>query len=1197
MIYKTLLTILFVVCILHRMTYSQNDETQNDNGQINLLTGAPICKMNLFSITSKSGIKYDVDIAYSGSIQREMSNNNLVAPTGIVGLGWHFSQEAIIRDAKGTPTETDDKFYYLQQSGVLNNMIDLGNNTYQIEKYPYWKVLFVSGFFVIIYPDGTRLEYGSRENSVHYMQYNNDFNDYGDQNVVNFQYDLSLIKSPNGNGSITFNYTNHTDAKFKQTINNLDYDKRRICTYTHGDVQDGHVNGFHWNGGLDVDIDGCLADYDVRCLELHSNNYWNKTDLENSAPELKNQDLSRYRIQKDFTGFNYIFPCCGYDAWDVVLVLKNPIDNVTNIKKGIYVDESTINSITGDNGIRIDFSYQQKNGDEWDGPIFGNNNIVLKSVHLLENNEIKEKILFTYSGDDGQVPRLNAGAGEKRLLTGIKSGSVVGINKVFEYGNENENVGLLKKNIDILTGKTIAYNYKLQQTHTPSGDMRSVEVVDKITVSDGIGANPDIVTNYTYPTVAQEQYLDTASGIPFWGEVTTFTTAGHYITNFDINKANNKFGTIERIRQYNASSKLIGDVVYQYSIKTYGTQSSPIYTPVLIKTTSMKNGVEFSNGTSECAIDANSGIANQSWEQNSDGATLVTKRKYAYEIHSEMGLAGTNQLNRVASTELIKMTSYDPLSTTNACDLTAGNVIKSTYTVWSMNNLAQWHPAAMYEWNSPMNSQGVPTAAYNIFNENNPIANGWQLKGTIDKYDTYGNALQITNAKGVSTATIFGTTNYLPIANVVNSKIGECYFSSFEEEQIWTFSDQTTKAIGREKTIQKNGQWSAVITNSSSNAELYAESPWGSIDKGETESREFTFSGWVYSTGPQAEIFFFASVNSASYETGHYTNVVAPMNTQNKWVFLKGTFKAPVGAKYFMIRIDNNGAVDANKNVYFDDLKFYPSDALMATTYYDTKWRTPVLTIDANENTSDLLKLDESGRPNMLYKTDKQLSSNDQSGYILKKQIEYHLDEQLRLLSPVGGEVLVPGTKCSIKWIKTIPVGSSGVDILFYNGSTWSTIATVTDENQNAYLWTVPSIEATGCLIKVVNNSNASDYSQCVTPFSITNYLTITTPAEGDVYWSSKRVAPPWNSPHNVQWVTSGGTDVNVRIDFYDGIAWRPITSSTPNDGSFDWVLNGSVRSDWCRIRIGGVNGTRFSRESKPFSVKSNHGFLRRLNN
>jgi hypothetical protein len=141
----------------------------------------------------------------------------------------------------------------------------------------------------------------------------------------------------------------------------------------------------------------------------------------------------------------------------------------------------------------------------------------------------------------------------------------------------------------------------------------------------------------------------------------------------------------------------------------------------------------------------------------------------------------------------------------------------------------------------------------------------------------------------------------------------------------------------------------------------------------------------------------------------------------NKWQFVKFTIdiSKPVGGTLpsgFDGQPDNQGKEDGiyvwvgNRtgdpapDFYIEDIRIYPAKSLVTTTYYDSKWQQPILTVDANGNPSQKVEYDEFGRPVRWYKVDK----NDPSKNVLLQQKEYHL----------MGDFYVPNPN---KWYKIVP--------------------------------------------------------------------------------------------------------------------------------------------------------------------------------
>jgi hypothetical protein len=1167
-------------------SYESKYASRSD-GMINLLTGKPYCNIKLVTLQSKSGVKYDINLVYNGSIQGEIFKDNSEASTGLVGLGWRYSPETIFRDTKGTVDLSDDNFYYVEQNGTVSELIDLGSGKYQLKNHPYWKVSFESDYFIIIYPDGTRLEFGSTRNSKRFVYYDNNYSDGGDQNRLDYQYDLAAVKSPNGSGGINFDYNVSTNYSSIEQIYEHSEDRRPICIRIDGLMNCG-PKGFLYNGQR-VDEYGCLGSRDMDCFIRNKDYYWEKTNLKSSAPDLKNSiDLLHYEIEHNYAGYHN---WCLNEKWDINL-FKKTVKHVGTKTHGLYVSSSVPSSISSDNNTKITFDYDKKSINEYKVRIEGHNDLIIKSIAISRNDFSQEQINFYYSGEENQIPHVNAGTDNpKRLLTRIQSSIKTGISRVFEYGVDANNLGCLTKVIDPISGKSTKYEYKFNDIRNESGTMLSVGVVNKITQYSGVDGSPNIETSYNYTNNSSEQFYDEGSNIPYWGEITALSSNGKIKTKFDLNRSNHKFGTRIGLEMYNTNSKIIYLENYTYSTQSFGPPESLWYSPVLICTESNKNGVAKLNGTPVCAIDPVNGMAKISWVKNSDGKFLLTKRTYAYEENPEMGVNGTNQLSQVASTKIIQLDTYDPNS--NACDLSVGKVVKATYTIWSNdNNNGYWRPAATYAWNSQMNNNGIPLNTFVEFSKSTPTANNWQLTSKIDMYDDYGNILQMTNANNMPISVIYGSKHFAPVATIANSKYNECFFTSFEDNTN-PFTLAPYFKIPRSNVVSKTGEYSGIIENKGT-AVLSAESPWKTISQsGLPISKEFTFSGWIYSTGPSAKISFYTSISDTKPENVRFKVISIAPGDVNKWVFVKGTLLASVGVKHIMIRLDNDGAVSGNEKVYFDDIKYYPSDAFMTTTYYDSKWPMKVFAVDNDENPSSLLTLDSHGRPEYEYKVDKSKSQNDISGLTLLSKREYHLSgDDLKLLTPNGGEKLYSGQKLLITWSGPYTVGKNGVDLFYYNGVSWVPIIGATQLiNTNSYIWDIPTSVQGNCKIKVVENGNTANYDE-TDSFIISDYLRITSPLLNEVWWAGSRT---WAPKYEIKW-NSSGTASNVSIEYYDGAKWKIITSSTPNTGTYEWNPVGFKQSvGLTRLKISEVGAENSIRISEPFWLYTRNQTFKRL--
>jgi hypothetical protein len=93
---------------------------------------------------------------------------------------------------------------------------------------------------------------------------------------------------------------------------------------------------------------------------------------------------------------------------------------------------------------------------------------------------------------------------------------------------------------------------------------------------------------------------------------------------------------------------------------------------------------------------------------------------------------------------------------------------------------------------------------------------------------------------------------------------------------------------------------------------------------------------------------------------------------------------------------------------------------------------------------------------------------------------------------PVGGEILQPGQKVSIKWHISIPHNQENWDLYFSSdgGVNWESIALDIQDSKMEYEWIIPDIVTETGQVKVVMDNASVDYEEVSQNFSIRlNYL------------------------------------------------------------------------------------------------------------
>jgi len=170
--------------------------------------------------------------------------------------------------------------------------------------------------------------------------------------------------------------------------------------------------------------------------------------------------------------------------------------------------------------------------------------------------------------------------------------------------------------------------------------------------------------------------------------------------------------------------------------------------------------------------------------------------------------------------------------------------------------------------------------------------------------------------------------------------------------------------------------------------------------------------------------------------------------------------------------------------------------------------------------------------------------------------------ETITVTAPNGGESLTGGTTYTITWTYTGNIASVAVAYSTDNGANWTTIATVL--NTGSYLWNVPNVSSTQCLVRVRNavNSLVSDQSNSV--FSIGSFgnetVTVLSPNGGEMFCIGRTAT--------ITWTTTGLVgNVSLQYSTNNGGSWRTIVASTANDGSHLWTVPNTPSSQ-CKVRV-----------------------------
>jgi YD repeat-containing protein len=174
----------------------------------------------------------------------------------------------------------------------------------------------------------------------------------------------------------------------------------------------------------------------------------------------------------------------------------------------------------------------------------------------------------------------------------------------------------------------------------------------------------------------------------------------------------------------------------------------------------------------------------------------------------------------------------------------------------------------------------------------------------------------------------------------------------------------------------------------------------------------------------------------------------------------------------------------------------------------------------------------------------------------------------ITVVSPNGGESLVAGSFFNITWAYNGEIRYVKIEYSTDGGNNWLDVAPYTP-NEGRYEWQVPDTQSDNCLIRVTNTNpelNASDVGDA--PFSITPSSTpvfkVTSPNGGETLTAG--------TGHTITWEPGSAAHLKIEYSVSRSSPWRKIESSTPNDGSYEWMVP-DAPSESCLVRISEIDG------------------------
>ena len=245
----------------------------------------------------------------------------------------------------------------------------------------------------------------------------------------------------------------------------------------------------------------------------------------------------------------------------------------------------------------------------------------------------------------------------------------------------------------------------------------------------------------------------------------------------------------------------------------------------------------------------------------------------------------------------------------------------------------------------------------------------WVHNFSIDTVDMYARPLAETNAEGEHGTVVYNPYAEAIIAYVNNAHFYEigiftCDYDDFlnldlptESGSEMSFEDNNFDGTnGWFKQIETDGELRLEYKKGHFGQKcVYVKDTWGPRKKVYVDRNSpYTFSAWINSDD-ENPVCLSITKKTSSGETIGTPHTKSFTKTSGEWEFIETAIDAsflsdlpvpPAQPGYVEITIGNS----SNVEFYMDDIRFYPSDALVKTFYYDYDLKMPVTFVDENNN-------------------------------------------------------------------------------------------------------------------------------------------------------------------------------------------------------------------------------------------------------
>lgn len=187
--------------------------------------------------------------------------------------------------------------------------------------------------------------------------------------------------------------------------------------------------------------------------------------------------------------------------------------------------------------------------------------------------------------------------------------------------------------------------------------------------------------------------------------------------------------------------------------------------------------------------------------------------------------------------------------------------------------------------------------------------------------------------------------------------------------------------------------------------------------------------------------------------------------------------------------------------------------------------------------------------------------------------------QSITVTSPNGGEQWVPGSSHAVTW--TSMGGITDINIYYStnNGTSFSIVAPFVP-NTGTYSWTIPSVNSTQCLVKIVdaNNTTVGDTSNATFTIAVPTSLSIAYPNGGEIL-SGNTVDTVWFN------YTGSQTYFDLYVSTNGGTTWSFNNDMINSNAGYALFFVPNVSSSNCLVYLSGTSIADTS--NAPFTINA----------